>query len=190
MIKKILGFAIAFAIVGLFTIAIGVANDFVLNADWKNEELAKYGEFGKGVWMAEAKYDVNHDIIRDMKSIGKNTTTIAYYKDLVILPPLIKYNKNESWTIPHELGHHFWFSKMNETERENWCNTFNWTRWSYDFSCSEGFAEFFGTEIIQKNRTVIGAVEGIFSDGDYVIKINKNLTKFEVVEVLRNKNGV
>ena len=153
--RKILGFAIAFVIIGLFTIAIGVANDFVLNADWKNEELTKYGEFGKGVWLAEARYDVNHDIIHAMKSLGKNTTTLAYYKDLVILPSLIKYNRNNSWTIPHELGHHFFYVKMNKSERENWCNTFDWANWSYSGECDEGFAEWFGTEVIKYAPLVI-----------------------------------
>ena len=186
--RKISAFAIAFAIVGLFSVAFGVANDFVLNADWKNEELTKYGEFGKGIWLAEARYDVNNDFIHIIGSGFGNTnkTTIAYYKDFIILPALIKYNKGKGWALPHELGHHYFYRRMNTTERENWCNTFDWANWSYDGTCDEGFAEFFGMEIIQENRTVVSIVEGIFSDENHIIKIDENLTKFEVVDVLKN----
>lgn len=150
--RKVSSFAVAFAIVGLFTIAFGIAHDFIINADWKNEELKAYGNFGKGIWLAEARTNVTYDMLHTLGSIlanNKDVNTAAYYKDFTIMPPLIKYNKGQEQSLSHELAHHFFYTKMNATERESWCSTFNWTEWSYDDSCSEGFAEFFGTKVIR-----------------------------------------
>ena len=144
----------AFAIIFGLTLVFVVANDFWLNVEWKPELLEGYGEFGEGVLVAEVKYGLENDIILAFSDIASSNglsaqNTTAYYKERVwLMPPIIKLEKNHTDSLPHELAHHFWFSKMNESERDWWCTTFNWTDWSYDKSCREGFAEFFGYSVI------------------------------------------
>lgn len=126
-------------------IASVVVWDFGFNAKWNDKLLEPYGVYGEGVHLAEAPYSVESDISETIHRhiTGKNFSVDGYYAPVL---RIIKINEGEYNIIPHELGHHYWWTKLNESQRDEFCeySADVWQQYSYDGSCEEGYAEWFG----------------------------------------------
>ena len=49
-------------------------------------------------------------------------------------------------TVLHELGHHDFYTRLNGTLRQKFCEYSDWQEWSYDGTCEEGYAEVFALQ--------------------------------------------
>lgn len=115
------------------------------NAIENNTPLESYAKYANGVSLYEAPLGVKIDLLlKSPNPTEFNKNYAGYYSRK---GGFIKIDAGKYVVVPHELGHHWINKNMTENDVMKFCSNTNWTSWSYDNRCQEGFADLFGASI-------------------------------------------
>jgi len=113
------GIAVILTAAILIPISYFVIWDLGINAEWHNELLIPYGEYADGVKLAIAPHGFKYDIITFVMYQKAYNRTVGRYMGYGM--NIIKIDREYEDAISHELGHYYWLTRLNQTQRDEFC---------------------------------------------------------------------